>query len=152
MPQGSVLSICISDTHKKLPVLVEQIKAAAGCGIEGDRYFRDVASGKTEVPKAQITLIESEAIEALKREYDVDLKHEESRRNLLTKDVPLNHLVGREFVVGETTLRGMELCEPCGHLEGLTRSGVLKGLIHRGGLRCQIIKGGVIQTGDAVVY
>lgn len=152
MPQGLVISICISDTHKKLPVCVEQIKAVAGCGIEGDRYFRDVASGKKESPSSQITMIELEAIEALKREYDVDLKHEESRRNLLTKDVPLNHLVGREFQVGETTLRGIRLCEPCEHLEGLTRSGVLKGLVHRGGLRCQIVTGGIIKAGEPVRF
>lgn len=152
MPQGSVVSIYISDTHKVLLKSVEQVKAVEGCGIEGDRYFRDVASGVKEIPKSQITLIESEALEALKREYDVELKPEESRRNVLTKGVYLNHLVGREFTVGEATVKGMELCEPCGHLESLTRPGVLKGLIHRGGLRCQIVKTGVIQAGDAVKY
>lgn len=152
MPQGSVLSIFISDTHKVLPKAVEQVKAVEGCGLEGDRFFRDVACGAKEVPKSQITLIESEALAALKREYDVELLPEESRRNVLTKDVPLNHLVGREFTIGESTVKGIELCEPCSHLEALTRPGVLKGMIHRGGLRCQIVKGGMIKPGDVVTF
>lgn len=69
----------------------------------------------------------------------------------MTRGVALNHLVGREFTIGDVTLRGVRPCEPCGHLERLTRPGVLKGLIHRGGLRAVVVSGGVIRVGDAIV-
>jgi len=74
----------------------------------------------------------------------------DARRNIVTRGVPLNHLVGKEFTLGGVTLRGVRLCEPCTHLEGLTEKGVLTGLIHRGGLRAQIIKDGTIRVGDAI--
>jgi MOSC domain-containing protein YiiM len=73
-----------------------------------------------------------------------------SRRNLLTRGVPLNHLIGREFTVGEVVLRGIRLCEPCDHLEGLTVKGIKDGLHHRGGLRAEILHGGTLQPGDAI--
>jgi MOSC domain-containing protein YiiM len=73
-----------------------------------------------------------------------------ARRNLVTRGVPLNHLVGREFQVGGVRLRGTRLCEPCQYLEGLTTKGVLAGLIHRGGLRADIVSGGTIRVGDLV--
>ena len=95
------------------------------------------------------TLIEAEAIESWAREYDVEMNPAESRRNLVTRGLPLNHLVGQEFLVGSARLRGLRLCEPCNHLETLTRPGVRGGLVHRGGLRADIIEGGIIRTGDA---
>jgi MOSC domain-containing protein YiiM len=95
-------------------------------------------------------LIEIEAIEALKREKDITLVPAASRRNLVTRGVPLNHLVGREFRVGPVRLLGTRLCEPCAYLEGLTQKGVLAGLIHRGGLRADIVAGGTIRVGDLV--
>ena len=73
-----------------------------------------------------------------------------SRRNIVTKGVALNHLVGREFRVGEVTLRGIRLCEPCGHLEELTQKGVMQALVHRGGLRAQILIDGTIRVGDTI--
>jgi MOSC domain-containing protein YiiM len=97
-----------------------------------------------------VTLIEVEALEALQRDYGVELQPSESRRNIVTRGVALNHLIGREFSVGDVRLRGLELCEPCGHLEGLTRPGVKQGLIHRGGLRAQILSEGVINVGDRI--
>src|SRR5438093_10901328 len=75
----------------------------------------------------------------------------DARRNVVTRGVALNHLVGEEFLVGGVRLRGIRLCEPCSHLEGLTRRGVLAGLIHRGGLRAQILIGGEIRVGDPIV-
>jgi MOSC domain-containing protein YiiM len=96
-------------------------------------------------------LIEIEAIEALRRDYDIDIAPGLSRRNIVTRGVALNHLVEREFTVGEVILRGTRLCEPCSHLERLTRRGVLRGLIHRGGLRAEIVSGGMIQIGDGIV-
>jgi MOSC domain-containing protein YiiM len=97
-----------------------------------------------------VTLIESEAIEALKREYSIEIDAALARRNLVTKGVALNHLVEWKFSVGDVILRGTRLCDPCAHLEMLSRPGTMRGLIHRGGLRAEIVTGGVIRVGDAI--
>ncbi len=120
----------------------------AGGGIEGDR--KNQTNAKRPEPSSEVTLIEAEAIEAANRDYDLQFEAIQSRRNLLTRGVALNHLVGREFQVGEVRLRGILLCEPCGHLEQLTVAGIRKALIHRGGLRAQVLKGGTIKVGDNV--
>ena len=93
-----------------------------------------------------ITLIELESVEAL----DVNLSAANTRRNVVTSGVPLNHLVNREFRVGTVLLRGTRLCEPCSHLEKLTHQGVVKELLHRGGLRAQILSEGIIRAGDTI--
>jgi MOSC domain-containing protein YiiM len=95
-------------------------------------------------------LIESEAVEALRRDYEIEFEAGMSRRNIVTRGVPLNHLVGREFRVGEVVLRGLKLCEPCGHLEQLTGVRVREGLVHRGGLRAQVLNEGTIRPGDPI--
>jgi len=74
----------------------------------------------------------------------------DARRNIVTRDVPLNHLVGREFQIGDVKLQGLRLCEPCSHLESLTGLPVIKSLRHRGGLRAQILTQGIIRVGDAI--
>jgi MOSC domain-containing protein YiiM len=128
-----------------------EAEAVAGRGLVGDRYC--VKEG-TFSPKGgvdrEVTLIESEALAGLEREYGIALAPARARRNLLTEGVPLNHLVGKEFRVGEVVLRGIKLCEPCAHLQKLTVEGVLKGLAHRGGLRAQIVRGGKLREGDTV--
>jgi len=88
----------------------------------------------------------------LKRDYQVELQAGLTRRNIVTCGVSLNHLVNREFKIGVVTLRGTRLCEPCLHLEKLTRKGVMSGLIHRGGLQADIIAGGAIRVGDAINF
>ncbi len=95
-------------------------------------------------------LIEAEAIEALQLEYAVELAAGDARRNIVTRDVPLNHLVGREFTIGEVRVRGIRLCEPCDHLQRVTGKQLIKGLRHRGGLRAQILTQGTIRVGDIV--
>jgi MOSC domain-containing protein YiiM len=131
---------------------VEQVNAVAGHGLQGDRKFRRPDSPPSKVgPDRELTLIEAEAIEAAAREYGIELTAIEARRSVLTRGVALNHLVGRTFRVGPVLLRGIRLCEPCGHLESLTRKGVRKALVHRGGLRAQIVEGGVIRVGDVIV-
>src|SRR5437867_11902380 len=95
--------------------------------------------------------MEAEAIEAMARNNELVFSPGDARRNVITRGVPLNHLVGREFVVSGVRLRGIRLCEPCSHLEGLTRRGVLAGLVHRGGLRAQILVGSEIRVGDPIV-
>jgi len=130
---------------------LQHAEAIAGRGLVGDRYFlkEGTFSGK-DGPDREITLIEIEALEGLAREYKVTLQPAQARRNLLTRGVPLNHLVGRDFSIGPVVLRGIRLCEPCGHLEKLTCKGVQPGLIHRGGLRAQVLEGGVLQVGAAI--
>ncbi|GAB3041307.1 MOSC domain-containing protein [Natronobiforma cellulositropha] len=128
----------------------ERVDAVAGRGLEGDRYFR--AEGTFEERAgSDLSLIESEALAALERDYDLDLEAGSHRRNLTTANVALNHLVGREFHIGEVRCRGIELCEPCSYLERhLERQGVREALVHRGGLRANILDGGTIHVGATI--
>ena len=130
---------------------VDRVRAVAGRGLEGDRYYDATGtySGKGVKPR-QVTLIEAEALEAARRDYALELASCETRRNIVVRGVALNHLVGREFRVGGARIRGFELCEPCGYLEKLTRKGVRESLIHRGGLRCEIVGEGEVAVGDAL--
>lgn len=149
-PLGTVAAVFIGPERRGAMQAAERVSALAGCGIEGDRFFRDIHAGAKESKSSQITLIEEEALEALEREYGVELLPSETRRNILTRGVPLNHLVGKRFRAGGAVLEGVLLCEPCEHLEGMTRPGVLKGLIHRGGLRARIVRSGEIMPGDPI--
>jgi MOSC domain-containing protein YiiM len=147
MFQGELLGIFLAADRGIEPKAVASAETVAGQGLKGDRYFQ--ANGAKD-PGTELTLIETEALAALAANYQIELAPQRSRRNLLTRGVPLNHLVGKEFQIGDVRLRGIRLCEPCGHLEKLTVEGVRKGLIHRGGLRAQIVEGGMIRVGDKV--
>ena len=147
MPQSSVEAIYLHGPQGEAMSRVEQATARAGLGLEGDRYFQPAGNEADR----EITLIEAEAVEAMVRDEKVPFEIAESRRNVVTRGVALNHLVGREFTVGGARLKGIRLCEPCDHLQKLTRPGVMKGLLHRGGLRAQILEGGPIRVGDPVV-
>jgi MOSC domain-containing protein YiiM len=150
---GRIESIHIALAAEAVMRGVAEITAIAGVGLEGDRYASGAGSFSAKPkPGRQVTLIEAEAIEALERELGLVLAPGDSRRNLVTRGVALNHLVGREFRVGGVRLRGCELCEPCGDLARMTgRPQILPGLVHRGGLRAEILEGGVIRVGDPVV-
>ena len=153
MFQGRLIAICVGERKAADLNQVEQIEAVAGKGLAGDRYFlQDGSFSKPGEADREVTLIESEALEALASEDGIALEPARARRNLVTRDVPLNHLVGREFTVGDVVLRGLRLCEPCGHLEKLTITGVKTGLCHRGGLRAQILRGGLLRTGDPIQF
>ena len=131
---------------------VTSAQALVGRGLEGDRYFNKLGTYSNDPGSGRdVTLIEIEAIEALKRDYQIELEPGQTRRNITTRGVALNHLVNREFKIGDVTLRGTRLCDPCSHLEKLTRKGVMHGLIHRGGLRAEIIHGGTMRPGDPIV-
>jgi MOSC domain-containing protein YiiM len=151
MFQGQLIGIYLVE-HKCLALRpVTEAEAVPGRGIAGDRYYHAEGTfSKKPGPDREVTLIEIEALEALQRETNLTLEPAQTRRNLVTRGVPLNHLVGREFTVGAVLLRGLRLCEPCGHLEKLTLKGVNDGLCHRGGLRAQVIRGGVLRPGDAI--
>ena len=120
-------------------------------GLEGDRYYNRTGtySDKHDASR-ETTFIESETLVALARDYNVELEGTESRRNISTRGVALNHLVGKEFKVGEAIFRGIRLCEPCTFLEEVSGKAARKGLIHRGGLRAQIVKSGLIRVGDEI--
>jgi MOSC domain-containing protein YiiM len=148
----TVLSIHVAAVAAAAIKSVPEVIALAGRGLEGDRYAAKLGTFSNDPGSGRdVTLIESEAIEALKRDYHLELGAGESRRNIVTQGISLNHLVGKEFRVGEVVLRGTRLCEPCAHMEKLTVKGALRGLIHRGGLRAEIVKGGTIRVGDSVI-
>jgi MOSC domain-containing protein YiiM len=150
MWQGTVESIHIASTAREPMRAVQQAEAIPGVGLEGDRYANRQGTFYKPEPDHELTLIEAEAIEALRREYGVELPAGEARRNVVTRGVPLNHLVGREFRIGEVKVRGIRLCEPCDHLQRLTGYPLIKGLRHRGGLRAQILSQGAICVADLI--
>jgi hypothetical protein len=130
---------------------VDAVEAVAGRGLQGDRYFAGGGTFFKERKSGQdLTLIEAEAIEALAREDGIELGPGGSRRNVVTRGIGLNDLVGRRFSVGEIECVGRRLCDPCSHLERITKPGVLEGLANRGGLRADIVNGGRIAVGDEV--
>jgi MOSC domain-containing protein YiiM len=151
MFHGELIGIYITERKGTDLHAIDKVEAVAGRGIVGDRYFlKEGTFSPKDGPDREVTLIESEALEGLAREYEITLPPNQARRNLLTRGVPLNHLVGVTFAVGPVVLRGIRLCEPCGHLAKLTCKQVEKGLIHRGGLRAQVIDGGVLEVGSAI--
>jgi MOSC domain-containing protein YiiM len=152
MPNGTVESIHIASAAQGPMQALGQVDAIPGAGLAGDRYALKVGTftKPSPDPEHELTLIEAEAIEALRRDYRIELACGEARRNIVTRNVPLNHLVGTEFAIGSVRMRGIRLCEPCDHLQKLTGKPVIKGLLHRGGLRAQILTPGTIRVGDAV--
>jgi MOSC domain-containing protein YiiM len=147
---GSLAAIYISPTAAVLPHPVGHIRALAGRGLEGDRYATGCGTFSNRPGQRDVTLVEEEEIERFSRESGHPLDAALSRRNLLTRGVRLNELVGREFVVGTVRMRGLRLCEPCTHLERVTGLPVLAGLVHRGGLYAEILEDGEIKVGDRI--
>jgi MOSC domain-containing protein YiiM len=144
--EGRVEGIYVTPDHGELPQPVESVRALAGRGLEGNRYFFD------EAPAGRaLTLIAAEAVEAMEREHGIALEPRESRRNVVTRGIDVNELVGKRFRVGNVECEGVELCEPCADLQAMTKPGVIKGLAHRGGLNADILSDGEISVGDAVV-
>jgi MOSC domain-containing protein YiiM len=144
---GRVEGINITPKKRQLPGPVERVAAHAGKGLEGNRYF--YADGDAPSGRA-ITLIAAEALEAYEAETGRTLTAAESRRNVLVRGVDVNALVGKRFRVGDVECEGIELCEPCTTLEGMTHPGVIKGMVHRAGLNADILTTGEIAVGDAV--
>ena len=150
--QGTVIAIHVAPTGAAPMRSVTNAQVVVGKGLEGDRYYSKLGTYSNQAGSGRdVTLIEIEAIEGLKRDYEVQLEPGQSRRNIVTRGIALNHLVEQEFRVGEVVLRGTRLCEPCAHMEKLTVKGAMRGLIHRGGLRAEIIKGGTIRIGDRIL-
>jgi len=146
---GEVVKINISPEHEVLPAPVARVHAVPGRGLEGDRNFFD-GEGLQSDRDRELTLIATEALDLLAAEHGIELTAAESRRNVATRGIDLNVLEGKRFRVGDVECEGIELCEPCNHLQGLTKPGVLRGLVHRGGLRAAILSDGEIAIGDMV--
>ena len=143
---GRVEGLYIAGEHGELPEPVQSVRARAGRGLEGNRYFFDEAA-----PGRALTLIAAEAVEAMEQEDGISIEPRESRRNVVTRGIDVNALVGKRFRVGDVECHGVELCEPCADLQAMTQPGIIKGLAHRGGLNADILSDGQISVGDVVV-
>ena len=149
---GTVESIAIAADAEAPMQIVVSARALAGHGLEGDRYARNAgtfSSRSGRRPGFDLTLIAGEVVEELTAR-DAGLDFASTRRNILTRGIDVNALVGREFSIGEVRCRGLRLAEPCAHLERLAGPGVLRPLIHRGGLRADVLSGGEIETGSPI--
>ena len=152
MWKGTVVSIHIARAAGEPMIEIDPALAVAGRGLEGDRYYEGKGFYSDHPgPIREVSLIEEETMLALRRDHNLALAPGVTRRNILTRGVPLNHLVAREFRVGEATLRDVELCEPCIHVVDVADiKGLLPTLVHRGGLHAQILSGGLIRAGAVI--
>jgi hypothetical protein len=142
--EGRVEALVIAIDAEAPVRLVHEAVARSHRGLEGDRYFDDHGTFSNRHSLGHdLTLIEAEACDGL-------LAPEQARRNVVTRGIDLNALVGQRFLVGDVECVGRRLCEPCAHLERLTEPGTLRSLVHIGGLRADILTGGTIRVGDAV--
>jgi MOSC domain-containing protein YiiM len=148
---GRVEAIFVAERAGAPPQPIGEAELVPGQGVRGDRYFAGAGEFSHKPGSGRdLTLIEAEALEALAAERGIELGPGEARRNVLTRGIGLNGLVGRRFLVGDVECRGDRPCDPCSHLEKLTRPGVLAGLAGRGGLRADVLTPGTIRVGDAV--
>jgi MOSC domain-containing protein YiiM len=148
--EGTVISLHLAASAGEPTWAVDEVQAVPGRGLVGDRYFLGTGFYSPKPGHRELTLIELETLEALRVEHGIELAPGQTRRNVLTRGVPLNDLIDRDFLVGPIVVRGMRLCEPCVHLVEVTGKQVLQPLVHRGGLRAQILTGGTIRVGDPV--
>ncbi|MCX4870168.1 hypothetical protein OHU11_02365 [Streptomyces sp. NBC_00257] len=154
---GRVTSLHLAAHTGEPTFCVAQAQAVTGRGLAGDRNYwagpgprpRRRGTGRAS-GVCDVTLIETETLDALAHEYGITLTPAECRRNLVCRDIGLNPLVDQEFQVGTVVLRGLRLSEPCARLEQLVRPGLIRGLLHRGGLRAEVIRGGTIRVDDRV--
>jgi MOSC domain-containing protein YiiM len=119
---------------------VGSVRAVAGKGLEGDRHFHAEGAKRGQA----LTLVEAEEVET------AELSPGATRRQITVRGVKLNDLVGKRFRVGDVECSGVELCEPCAHLEAMTRPGIVKDLVHRAGINADILTDGTISVGDEI--
>jgi len=159
MTTGSVVRIFIAQNSGDPMEETQLVEAVASRGLRGDRYFENQGlwnyldeDPSREVKEASdVTFIEHEALSAVERDANIVIPPGAHRRNVTTQDVPLNHLVGKTFSVGEVTCEGVQLCEPCGYMQSLVdESGLSNALVHRGGLNATLLDSGTIEVGDRI--
>jgi MOSC domain-containing protein YiiM len=150
---GRIEAIAMAERATAPMRQVQQARALAGRGLEGDRYAAKAGTFTPADDTARgydLTLVEAEVLDQLALPDGGRLTYAEARRNLVTRGVELNALVGRRFRVGDAECLGQRLCEPCSHLERLTTKGTLRGLIHRGGLRADVLTDGEVSIGAVI--
>ncbi len=147
---ATVSEILIASNPSDPPKRVESARAIPGTGLEGDRYARGKGtfSKRPQQADGELTLIQKEHIDAFAAESGLKFSGREARRNIVTTGIDLNSLVGREFTIGDVRIRAIRLCEPCNYLAKQTSPEVLRGLVHKGGIRAQILTEGEIRVGD----
>lgn len=152
MGDARVVEILIAESPSHPMAAVSEAFAIAGRGLEGDRYFLNTGtfSPHPQKPDFEITFIEKECIEQFSKESGLPFSSADARRNVVTEGVRLNELVGFTFSLGDLVIHGIRLCEPCSYLAKKTFPEVLRGLVHRGGLRAQIVQGGRLRVGDLI--
>jgi hypothetical protein len=141
---GTVAAILTSPDAEAPLSHLDEVEALAGRGLAGDRYAAGRGTFSGPGRGYELTLVEADVLD------EIELSWEEARRNIVTRDIALNGLVGRRFRIGPVECIGRRLAEPCAHLERLARPGLLRPLVHRGGLRADIVAGGVIRLGDEI--
>ncbi|MET0282622.1 MAG: MOSC domain-containing protein [Steroidobacteraceae bacterium] len=148
----SVIALCLAPTKAAEMVKLAEMVVEAGAGVRGDHHFGTAQ----HVAGQNVTLIEAEEVEAFNVRTGLGLELTQPRRNIVTRGVRLNELVGREFAIGSAVFRGVELCEPCGKLArylaggGIDKARFVKEFTHRCGLRADVIRSGVVRMGDGV--
>ena len=143
---SKVFKLGITDISNKEIKEVKSIEVLANKGVIGDRHFKDFND-----PYCQLSLIESENIDYYNLKYGLDIPYINFRRNIVTKGIQLNELVGKKLKIGKVNLEGIDLCRPCRHLtEMLSQDNILKEFLRRGGLRCQILSSSSINIGDDI--
>jgi hypothetical protein len=138
---GVVEALVVAPAAEAPVVLVDEALAIAGRGLEGDRYAAGAGTFASGRPGSDLTLVDAAVLDT----FDRDIDH---RRNVVVRGTDLNALVGREFMLGDARCRGRRLCEPCAHLDRLNGGGVLRPLVHRGGLRADVLSDGTVRVGD----
>jgi len=141
---GVVEAILVAPAAEAPVTTLDHVRAEPGRGLEGDRYHAGAGTFRSGRPGSALTLVAAEALD------DLGIEAVTARRNVVTRGVDVNALVGRRFAIGEVTCLGRRLCEPCAHLDRLAGGGVLRPLIHRGGLRADIVSAGTVAVGDEV--
>ncbi len=150
---SKVVSLYISEFASAPMIEQNQVELEAGKGIVGDRYYNGNGTFSEKLaglPDVELTLIESEAVEQFNKEHGYSFSAGDFRRNIVTKGIRLNDLEGKVFQIGSVRLRGVRLCEPCAHLAGILTSDIMPAMVHKTGLRAQIVSGGRLSVGDDV--
>ena len=143
---SEVIKIGIARINNEKIQEVNEIKVSAGKGIIGDRYFHEKNDDRN-----QLTLIESENIDYYNSKFNLKIPYLNFRRNIVTKDIKLNNLVGKKLIIGKTEIKGIDLCRPCRSLqENLGQNNILKEFLRMGGLRCEILTSSIIKVGDEI--